>query len=137
MNKISKISLSVCSILFCVFLMTSHSQAQPGQQHHPPMLPDSSRIVQIVDELAKAVSLSEQQKEKIMKLHFEHFNQAKNMMEKEQKHHEDMKKAHDDLREKFEKKIKALLNEKQQAGFEEFLKRQHERRDRRQHRPPR
>lgn len=59
------------------------------------------------------------------------------MMEKEQKHHEETRKVHDEFREKFEKQIKALLNDKQQAGFEEFLKMQHEQRDKRQHRPPR
>jgi hypothetical protein len=137
MNKTSKISASLLSLLFCVFLIWSRSQTQPGQPQQPSMLPDSSQIVQMVDELAKAVSLSEQQKEKVLKFHLEHFNQAKNMMEKEQKHHEEMRKVHDEFREKFEKQIKALLNDKQQAGFEEFLKMQHERRDRRQHRPPR
>jgi len=136
MNKISKISSSLLSILVCVFLISNLSQAQPGRQHRPPMLPDSSQIVKMVDELAKAISLSEQQKEQVLKLHFEHFNQAKNMMEKEQKHHEEMRKAHDESREKFEKQIKALLNEKQQAEFDEFLKKHYERREERQHRPP-
>jgi len=82
MNKTSKISISVFSLLFYAFLITNHSQAQPGQQPRPPMLPDSIQIVQMVDELVNAVSLSEQHKEKVLKIHFEHFNQAKNMMEK-------------------------------------------------------
>lgn len=77
MNKILKISSSLWSLLFCVFLIWNRSQAQPGQPQQPPMLPDSSQIVQMVDELAKAVSLSEQQKEKVLKLHLEHFNLQK------------------------------------------------------------
>jgi hypothetical protein len=137
MNKVSKISLSLFSLLFYVFLISSHSLAQPGQQQRPPMLPDSTQIVKMVNELAKAVPLSDQQKEKVLKIHFEHFNQVKVEMKNEQKHHDEIRKAHDEMRTKFEEQIKALLNEKQQAEFDKFIKSHHERRDNRDHRAPR
>ena len=132
MNKLSKIITIAVSLVLFAFLTSNLLQAQPRQERRGPMPPDSTQIVKMVDELAKAVSLSEQQKEKVLKLHFEHFNQAKAEMGKERKNHEEMRKAHDEMRTKFEKQIKTVLNEKQQAKFEKYLKQQ-----RKERRPPR
>ncbi len=130
MNKLSKIIISAVTLVFFAFLTSSLLQAQPRQERRGPMLPDSTQIVKMVNELTKVVSLSEQQKEEVLKIHFEHFNHEKTMMEKDQKNHKEMRKAHDESRGKFEKQIKTLLNEKQQAEFEKFMKRQHKERRR-------
>ena len=133
MNTLHKIITTVLALVLFAFVTSSFLQAQPQQQPRGPMLPDSTQIVKMVDELAEAVSLSEKQKEEILKLHFEHFNQAKAGMKKEQKDNEKPRKAPDELRAKFEEQIKALLNEEQQAKFDNFFKQQHQER----RRPPR
>lgn len=120
------------AFVFFAFVTSSLLQAQPRQERRSPMQPDSTQIVKMVDELAKAVSLSEKQKEEVLKLHFEHFNDAKGMEKKGQQNNEDRRKAHDEIREKIENKIKALLDNTQKEKFEEYLKKQNNR-----NRPPR
>ncbi|MBC8186494.1 hypothetical protein H8E88_35890 [candidate division KSB1 bacterium] len=130
MKKQSKIITTAVTLVLFAFLTSNLLQAQPRQERRGPMPPDSTQIVKMVDELAKAVSLSEKQKEEVLKLHFEHFSHAKAEMGKGQRNHEAMRKAHDEMRAKFEKQIKAVLNEKQQAKFEKYLKQQRKERRR-------
>ena len=104
-----------------------HLYSQP-RDHKPPMLPDSTHIVHRVDEMAKALSLSDQQKAGILKLHFEHFKMMKQMMENEKERHESVKAKHDQMRDQFENKILGLLTDAQKAEFESFNK---------THQPPR
>ena len=88
MNTLHKIVTTVVALVLFAFVTSSFLQAQPRQKPREPMLPDSTQIVKMVNELSEAVSLSEQQKEAVLKLHFEHFHQAKAGMKKEQKNHE-------------------------------------------------
>ncbi len=53
-------------------------QAQPRKRpDNPPMPPDSSQIVKMVDHLAKSLSLTEEQIAEVVELHFTHFNKIR------------------------------------------------------------
>ncbi len=122
MKKQSQILAAFIVIVFCVFGSSGKLYSQPPQGRRPPMLPDSIHIVQRVNELANTLSLSDQQKAGILKLHFEHFGQIKQMMLKEKEHQEKMRSAHDQLKEQFEASILRLLTDEQKTKFEEFSK---------------
>jgi hypothetical protein len=102
---------------------------QPGGRNQgarggdrPPALPDSTQIVQIVVEMAEALSLSDEQKDKISDLHFAHFAEAEKIMSKAAGDREDQRGKMDSLRDDFEKKVKAELNDEQKAKFEKMAK---------------
>jgi len=86
------------------------------------MLPDSTHIKQMVEELATSLSLSAEQKEKVSELHFSHFKQVKAMIKKDKADREKHRTAMDALRKEFENQVKAELNNKQKTEFEKFIK---------------
>ncbi|NQV36472.1 MAG: hypothetical protein HQ509_00515 [Candidatus Marinimicrobia bacterium] len=86
------------------------------------MLPDSKQIVQMVDELATALSLTEEQKTKVSEMHFAHFEEAKDQMEKSKTSRNNDRHAMDALRKEFEEQVKAVLNDEQKKQFETFIK---------------
>ncbi len=94
--------------------------ARGGDQ--PPALPDSTQIVQIVEEMAKTLSLTAEQKDQISDLHFAHFAEAKIMMTQASGDRAGHRKKMEGLRDDFEKEIKAQLNDEQKAKFEKLAK---------------
>jgi Spy/CpxP family protein refolding chaperone len=105
-------------ILLGIILGAGQLQAQPGRG---PMLPDSTQIVQITEDLAKAIKLTPEQKQKVTAIHFAHFEELKKLLEKNQDNRDAMRKAGRELREKMDTEIKALLNDEQKQGFEKFV----------------
>ena len=112
-----QIQIFAATLILGCGIFTS-SQAQP----QTPMLPDSTHIVQRVDEMAEALSLSDQQKTDILKLYFEHFGQVKEMHNVEKARHEGMRQKHEALRAQFEDSISRLLSDEQKTEYEDFLK---------------
>ncbi len=90
-------------------------------QHRPPALPDSIQIIEIIAELDITLSLTKEQKAAISKIHFDHFEEAKELMEEQKGDRENHRQAMDDLREDFEEQIKELLTDEQITEFEEFM----------------
>ncbi|MGD9899475.1 MAG: hypothetical protein AB7T22_10165 [Calditrichaceae bacterium] len=93
-----------------------------AQRQGPPALPDSAQIVKIVDELAEALTLTEEQKSAITDLHFTHFADAKELMEANKGDRESNRQAMEDLRKDFDNQIKELLNDDQIAKYEAYIK---------------
>ena len=137
MKKLLKILATGVALVLFVFLASNRLQAQPRGQHGPETPPDSAQIFKMVDELAKAVSLSEHQKANVLKLHFEHFTHPKADMEKGRVNHEDMRRLHDEMKAKFEKQINALLDKKQKVKYTKYLKQQQLMNQQRERRPRR
>ncbi len=123
MNKQQRINNRMLTFFFGIVIIAGNLIAQPQQREkRPPMLPDSTRIVQMVDELTTTLSLSEQQKTKVSELHFTHFAEAKEKMEKHKSEREHHRQAMDALRNKFEAQVKDLLTDEQKTEFTKFLK---------------
>lgn len=105
-------------LILGMLLIAGNIFAQPlqkGGMQGPPPIPDSCRIVKMVDELSKSLSLDDEQKKRILDLHFDHFCEAKSQMDK---NHEKI----ESLRKEFENQVKSLLTEDQKKEFDEFVK---------------
>lgn len=88
-----------------------------GQGGQPPALPDSAGIVQIVDEMADAVVLTDEQYVQVTDLHFAHFAEVQGMMAQGRPERSKMEA----LRSEFEKDVKAVLREDQQGVYDKYL----------------
>jgi len=100
----------------------NYGYAQNHKHQHPPMLPDSSKIVKMVEELSNELSLSESQKAEITELHFAHFAEAKAKMEQNKAEHEKNRESMDASRKEFEAQVSELLTDEQKARFENLMK---------------
>ncbi len=82
--KLRKTTNRIPSLIIGFLIIAGNLNAQQRQrsEQHPPMLPDSSRIVQMVDEMATSLALTAEQKTKVSELHLDHFAEAKKMMKK-------------------------------------------------------
>ncbi len=112
----------ILTLLLGCFILSGSLFAQPQHRQGPPPLPDSTKIVKMVDELAKKLSLKEEQKTEIEKLHHEHFAEAEQLMAGHKSEREKHRQKMDALRQDFEEQVKALLNAKQKTEFEQFVK---------------
>lgn len=113
------------SLILGMLLIAGNVFAQPPQRggmQGPPPLPDSAQIVQMVDELDEAISLSKEQKSKVSDLYFAHFEEAGELQEKYKGDREGHREAMNDLRDEFDEQVKDLLTKDQGKGFEEFVK---------------
>ncbi|GAB4372735.1 MAG: hypothetical protein Kow0042_16220 [Calditrichia bacterium] len=110
-------------LLISLLFMAVSVFAQPRRpQQQPPRLPDAKEIAKMTEELAAAIQLTEEQKTEINKLFSEHFKEVGKRMENRKGRREERRQEMDKLKSEFEAKVKALLNEEQQAGFEQFMK---------------
>ena len=120
MNKIEKrFSILVLGLI----LITGNLLAQPGQRpQHPPKIPDSAQISQMVDDLSVTLSLTDGQKSKISDLYTNHFAELKTKMENNKAINEKQREIMDNFRKNFEERVKAVLTDEQDEIFEIFLK---------------
>jgi len=122
MKKLFKISGVLLAVMLGLLISTNQAGAQNRPHQHPPMLPDSTKIVKMVEELSKELSLSESQKAEITELHFAHFAEAKAKMEKDKAGHEKNRESMDALRKEFEAQVSGLLTDEQKTRFENLMK---------------
>ena len=117
-----KLNLSNKHICFAVIaILTTGLAAQNiHQPPQPPMVPDSTQIIQMVNEIASALSLSATQKVQISDLYFAHFEDIKTMTRQAEKDRENHHKIMDSKRTEFENQVKAVLTNKQKAEFEKM-----------------
>ncbi len=101
-----------------------------------PMMPDSAQIVQMVDELAGKLTLTVQQKEKVLKIHQAHYAEMKKLRSDESMDREARREKMRGMRDKMSEQIKALLNEDQAKIYDEYLKEQQSHRMMRPGGPP-
>lgn len=136
MGKSINLYTFVFTAIILAIFNTGFVYAQPGQgPRGGGMMPDSARIVQMVDDLAKAVSLTKEQKEKVTPIYFNHFSEMRQMREKSQGDRSAMRESMDKLRTKLDQDIKALLTDNQKKDYEKFTQEQRERRGRGGHGP--
>jgi len=134
MSNSFKLILAILLLMGFIFINTSTSNAQPPPGQRGRGMPDSTRIVQMVDDLVKALSLNDEQKKKISEIYFKHFDELKKEREKHQGNREEMRKIYTESREKRDTAIKALLTDKQKEAYDKYIQ---ERRQRRGGRGPR
>ncbi len=113
--KAKKLTLGLIAMLS---FLSVFSQARDEQR--PPMLPDSAQIVRQVEHLALDLSLTKQQKENILKLHFAHFKEVKLQMGNHDAQREKMREEKEALKQIFEKEVESQLTDEQKVKFQEI-----------------
>jgi Spy/CpxP family protein refolding chaperone len=101
-------------------------QAQPGYGHkhgrgHGYGYPDSCRIQLMVDDMKKALSLTDEQVDKIEQIHYAHIQEVKAIDEKYKNDCVGAREARWALRDKMDTDVKAILNEEQKSKYDEFI----------------
>ncbi len=119
MLKQKKKTYGIHTIFLLCLLIGSNLLAQP-QRHQPPMLPDSTRIVKMIDMLTETLSLSEKQIIEISHLHFTHFAEAKDLTLKHESDRESHRNEMDSLKKELNKQIEEHLNQEQISKYKKI-----------------
>lgn len=124
MNKRKRFNTGILLIIASMLFISGNLLAHQQSEKNGPSIPlDSDQILKTVVELSKEISLSEDQMAKMLDLFQVHSNKIKAAVDKNQDQQE-RREEMERLRKEFEGNINALLNDKQKAGFDEFMKKQ-------------
>ena len=115
-NRILKIFVVLSAVLF----ISGAALAQPKGK--PSKIPDSAEIENMVDKLAKHLSLTSDQKNEVLNLYKNHFEEVIEKREDIKELNENAKTEMSKHRQAFEGKVKNLLSDDQQEKFKEFLR---------------
>ena len=104
-------------ILFSVVtVLSTRLWAQPNERRQGPMLPDSTQIAHLVHELSTTLSFSDEQNTKMSELHFAHFDQVKELMQKNTS-----REMMDKVKKEFEEKLMAVLDDEQKGDYAKLI----------------
>lgn len=117
-----KVALAWC--LAITLLCAGNIFAQPPQGRG---MPDSARTAAMVDTLAKKLTLSKEQKEKVSKIYFVAFAEGRKAFEQNQGDWQAMRETRMKINEKRDNDVKALLNDNQKKLYDKFLEEQRQR----------
>ena len=124
MNKQRRFNTGILLIIASMLFISGNLLAQQQHEKNGPPIPlVSDQILKTVVELSKEISLSEDQTAKMLDLFQVHSNKVKAAVDKNQDQRE-RREEMEKLRKEFEGNVNVLLNDKQKAGFEEFMKKQ-------------
>lgn len=113
--------IAVLFVMMFVFSSNSFAQNQPPQGPPPP-IPNEDQVVKMVDKISESLNLTQDQKDKFLELHKEHFSEMRSHVKLEDEKMKSKKEEMHSNRMKFENELKSLLNENQKADFDEFVK---------------
>lgn len=113
--------LTAALIILSAYTYAQHPGGgqRAGQHPGPPPVPNNKQIEQMVTDLAGELSLSADQKTKVLSLYKEHFKQVK---EKTSGNIRPSRKEMETLKSDFEKQVKAELTKDQTSKYEAYLK---------------
>lgn len=94
----------------------------PNDRPSPPAVPDSAETVKLIDEVAEALTLTEDEKDAVLDLHLAHFAEVREVMEQSKGDRENHRKQMDALRDEFQEEMKALLSDEKYEEYEEYMK---------------
>lgn len=121
-------SFLVCSILLVsasLFAQQPGGGQRGGRQAGPPPVPNNQQIEKMVTNLASELSLSTNQKTKVLGFYKEHFKQVKKKISGNNRPKREEMEALDAA---LTKKVKAVLTDNQKIKYETYLKSQRKRR---------
>jgi len=115
-------SITSITLLLCAILVSSTTYAQQGQknggQKGPPPLPSSQQIEEMVSDMSKEISLSEDQESEVLEIYTAHFEEVEDKTKSGKPDRKEMEALKTDL----EKEVNALLTEEQQELYEDYQK---------------
>ena len=115
-------SITSITLLLCAILVSSTTYAQQGKknggQKGPPPLPSSQQIEEMVSDMSKEISLSEDQESEVLEIYTAHFEEVEDKTKSGKPDRKEMEALRSDL----EKEVNALLTEEQQKLYEDYQK---------------
>ena len=124
-NQIKKIFISIMTTL----LVSGAILGQPKGKLLK--VPNSEEIQSMINKLAADISLSPDQKSEILNLYKNHFEEVKEKIEQDRDKQKVEREKMAEHREAFEEEVKSHLSEEQQYKFDEFIKNQESRKEKR------
>ena len=121
MNTVkSNLILSFLLISSMIFAQTGGQRGERQDGHQgPPPVPNEKQIKEMVSNLAKEISLSDEQEAEILKLHTAHFETVKKKVSGNTR---PTRQEMETFKNDFENQIKAVLNKEQIKVYETFMK---------------
>ncbi|QKG79874.1 Spy/CpxP family protein refolding chaperone [Tenuifilum thalassicum] len=120
----TKIGLNAIKMVVLVAVMLL-GNAVKAQDHQRPMpqqrIPDSTQVVKMVNRMAKKLNLTDEQKQKFVEFHLEHFKQVKAKQEEINGTREHNRKEMESLRQELDKKLKSILTDEQKVEFDKLI----------------
>lgn len=110
-------------LLLVITFAVNLTYAQPGGQQGPPKLPNDKQIDKMVVNLAKELSLTDDQTEKISELFTSHFKELTDLMGDGNNSRPD-RKVMEQMKEDFENDVKENLSKSQSSLYDAYLKKQ-------------
>jgi Spy/CpxP family protein refolding chaperone len=131
----TKIELNAIKMVVLVAIMLL-GNAVKAQDHQRPMpqqrIPDSTQVVKMVNRMAKKLNLTDEQKQKFVDFHLEHFKQVKAKQQEMNGNREQNRKEMESLRLELDKKLKSVLTDEQKVEFDKLKKNRRSRPEMRQ-----
>jgi len=114
------------ALLLCMILIAGTSYAQQGGSRRggqgggqrPPKLPTTKEIKEMVSDMAKEISLNEEQEDEILDIYQAHFDEVEEKTKSGRPDRNEM----ESLKTNFEKEVNAVLTEEQQELYSAYLK---------------
>lgn len=102
---------------------TNLLQSQPQNQQGPPPLPNDEQIEEMVTDLSKELSLSEEKEKVISSLYFDYFEEMSAMLG-ENKNSRPNRDVMEQMKKDFETDVKSNLTKEQKKLFTSYQKKQ-------------
>jgi Spy/CpxP family protein refolding chaperone len=114
------------ALLLCMILIAGTSYSQQGgsrgggqgRGQRPPKLPTTKEIKEMVSDMAKEISLNEEQEDEILDIYQAHFDEVEEKTKSGRPDRNEM----ESLKTNFEKEVNAVLTEEQQELYSAYLK---------------
>ena len=117
-------SILMMSLLFVTVFACGQPPGGGGQrggQQGPPPIPDEEQIEKMVGQIAKDVSLTEEQQTTVLQLYTWHFQAVK---EKTSDNSRPDREEMEEMKADLEEQVKAVLSEEQVGKYDAYLERQ-------------
>ena len=131
MKQISKFYTIIVVALLMISINETSAQ---NRRQGPPAAPDSTQIIEMVDNLAEELSLTDAQKEKIKELHLNQLEEMKSTRESGGNDRQKMREEMEESRKELQEKVMQILNDDQKEKYTELMEK---RQDQRPQRPQR
>lgn len=116
-----KNTLKTMLVIIAACLTTTIIQAQQDRPQGPPPIPNDEQIEEMVKDLAEAVSLTDDQTEKVSELYFDHFEKVADQQENSKEDRNKGREAMEKLNAELEENVKAILEEDQVKLYTSWL----------------
>lgn len=119
MTRKTKRTTSILFFILIAILTVSTVEAQQDRNKQgPPPLPNDEQIEQMVQDLDKALSLSDEQEKQVSEKYFSHFEVIEKKVDKGRPDREEMAK----IKTEFIDDVKSVLSDEQKDQYDVFLK---------------